>query len=416
MVLSTILVGTLLVTALAGLTFAFYAFLRAVPRSAIADRDLPLVSVVVPARNEETKIRRCLESLRAQNYPNFEIVVIDDRSTDSTGEIIEALFKIDSRIKFVQGKSLPDGWIGKCNALVHAVGYASGEWYVFTDADTCHSPNSIRDSVSYAITNKADLVSFVPVQELGSFWERVVMPVLLGSFLCGDPFHTVNDPDKSRAYAYGQYVLARRSAYRATGGHQAIRDEIVEDHALGRLFKSNGHRILVADGRDLYTVRMYTNLETLWQGWTKNIYSLIECRPINLILVLAIINGAALVPFLQLAALASLTASGEPAEHLHKMWTLMALQFGVLIAWYKRTTNHYTGVGLLHFLLIPLGSLTVTVLYLHSAFLVMAGREVNWKGRRYRVNSSKTIDSGQPALGPILDPALDTALAPKSGD
>src|SRR5262249_14314064 len=260
MVLSSILLSTLVVAALAGLTFAFYAFLRAVPRSAIADRDLPLVSVVVPARNEETKIRRCLESLRNQNYPNFEIVVIDDRSTDNTGAIIEELSRLDTRIKFVQGKYLPDGWIGKCNALVHAVGYASGEWLIFTDADTCHATNSIRDSVSYAITNKADLVSFVPVQELGSFWERVVMPVLLGSFLCGDPFHTVNDANSSRAYAYGQYVLARRSAYRATGGHQAIRDEIVEDHALGRLFKSNGHCIMVADGRDLYTVRMDTNL------------------------------------------------------------------------------------------------------------------------------------------------------------
>jgi chlorobactene glucosyltransferase len=410
MLLSSVLLNTLLVAALAGLTFAFYAFLRPVPRSRLDECELPFVSIVVPARNEEKKIERCLQSLRMQNYPHFEIVVIDDRSTDRTAEIIERMAALDSRIKFVQGKNLPDGWIGKCNALVHAVGYASGEWLVFTDADTWHSTNSIRDSVSYAIANRADLISFVPVQELGSFWERLIMPVLLGSFLCGDPFHTVNDPESGRAYAYGQYVLARRSAYLASGGHQRIRDEIVEDHALGRLFKSNGYRILVGDGRDLYKVRMYTGLESLWQGWTKNLYSLIECRPVNLLIVLSLINCAALVPFLQLFAVAGLWLGGSPDEHREQASALLAVQLLIMMAWYRRTTDHYDGVGWRNFFLLPLGSIAVTVLYLHSAYLVIAGREVNWKGRRYKVRTTKTIEAAEPALAPVLDKPLDPAL------
>src|SRR5262249_43004400 len=160
------------------------------------------------------------------------------------------------QVKFVKGKDAPSGWIGKCNALAHAVGYASGAWFLFTDADTCHTPNSVRDAVSYAIKNEVDLISFVPMQELGSFWERLLMPVLLSSFLVGDPFHAVNNPKRKLAYAYGQYILCRRSSYLAIGGHQSVRDEIVEDHAIARVFKQKGYKICVADGKTLYSVRM----------------------------------------------------------------------------------------------------------------------------------------------------------------
>jgi len=398
---------------LAGLTFCFYAILKAVSRSTLPDKDLPFISIVVPARNEEGKIRRCLESLLSQDYPDFEIVVIDDRSTDKTGQIIAELAAGHSRIKFVKGSDVPEGWIGKCNALVHASAHASGEWYLFTDADTWHRSNSVRDSVSYALTHKADLVSFVPVQELGSFWERAVMPVLLGSFLCGDPFHTVNDQQAERAYAYGQYILARRSAYLASGGHQSVRDEIVEDHALARVVKSKGFHVLCADGHDLYKVRMYTDLESMWQGWTKNIYALLECRLLNLLIVLTLINSAFLMPFLQLAMLVALAVAGETDGAFPTMVGLVSLQLLILFVWYRRTSHHYDGVSLRHFLLLPLGSITVTALYLHSAYLVLSGGQVNWKGRHYRVNSAKTIDSLPNAH---LDPALDAALTRKASD
>ncbi len=371
----------------------------------MADKDLPFVSVLVPARNEEGKIGRCLESLVKQDYPNLEIIVIDDRSTDRTGEIIEQYAKQDSRIKFVRGKDAPDGWIGKCNALAHAVGYASGDWYLFTDADTCHRPNSVRDSVSYAVQDKCDLVSFVPLQELGSFWERLIMPVLLGSFLIGDPFHTVNDPDAERAYAYGQYILCRRSSYLALGGHQSVRDEIVEDHAIARVFKEKGYKISVADGKTLYSVRMYTNLETLWQGWTKNLYSLIDSRVIHLVLILLLINFVALVPFIELIMVGTMWFDGtEVTPHLQHMTLIVAIEMLVLLAWFKRTSEHHAGLNWAHFLMVPMGSLGVSVLYVHAAYLVLSGSQVNWKGRRYTVNTSKTI---QPVVNAALDPALD---------
>lgn len=403
---SLALIDTLLILSLFCLTLVFYAFLKNVEESKLTDRELPFVSIIVPARNEETKIGRCLESILDQNYPGFEVVVIDDRSTDRTGDVIEKISKRDSRIKYVRGKDAPHGWIGKCNALAHAVGYASGDWFLFTDADTCHARNSIRDSVSYALSNKVDLISFVPVQELGSFWERLVMPTLLSSFLVGDPFHSVNDPKAKRAYAYGQYILCRRSSYLAAGGHQSVRDEIVEDHAIARVFKEKGYKICVADGKTLYSVRMYTNLETLWQGWTKNLYSLIDSQVFNLSLVLLLINAVMLFPYYLIFSIGAKWFSGDFA-YLTELITLVTTQFVILLFWFARTTDHHAGVSVRHFFLLPLGAIAVTVLYLHAAYLVLTGGQVSWKGRRYIVNTSKTIT---PVTEVPSDAVLDAAL------
>jgi chlorobactene glucosyltransferase len=404
---------TLLTFSMYVLTCAFYKFLRPVYPAKLADRDLPFVSICVPARNEEKKIARCLDSLISQNYPSFEIIVVDDRSTDATAEIIESFVAKDARVKLVRGKDTPSGWIGKCNALAHAVGYASGDWFAFTDADTFHQPNSIRDAVCHGLTNKADLVSFMPMQELGSFPERLVMPLLLGSFLLGDPFHSVNDPAAQRAYAYGQYIITRRSSYLAVGGHQSVRDEILEDHALSRVFKEKGYRILVGDGKSLYSVRMYTDLESMWQGWTKNLYSLIESRIGNLFLVLFLINSTILYPFVQVPVLIQLFVGGESPATLQILAIPVLLQLLVVYLWYRKTSEHHAGIGPKQFFLLPFGALAVSVLYLHASFLVLSGGQVNWKGRRYTVNTFKTI---QPRSKQSLDPALDTVLGQDRAD
>ncbi len=388
-----VLGNTLLIAGLFGLTFAFYELLRPVRRADWSALEFPFVSILVPARNEENKIGRCIASLLAQDYPNFEIVVIDDRSTDNTAQIIQSYVESDDkkRIKFVHGKDARSGWIGKCNALAHAVNYASGEWLVFTDADTYHKPNSLADSVNYAVKQRADMVSFVPMQELGSFSEKLIMPVLLSSFLLGDPFHQVNDPECHRAYAYGQYVICRRSSYFAVGGHESVRNEIVEDHALAQVFKDKAYKIEVADGRTLYSVRMYTNLSTLWQGWTKNLYSLIDSRVINLLIILFMINSVALFPFIQLILAWQMIFAAHTETMAVNLLGLIALEFLLLAFWFEKTSQHHAGIDWRNFFLFPFGSLTVTALYFHAAYLVLSGSQVNWKGRRYVVNTAKTI-------------------------
>jgi chlorobactene glucosyltransferase len=407
MILSFFLLNTLFILGLYGLTLAFYVLLKPVESSRKVDKDLPFISILVPARNEEGKIARCLESLLAQDYPNFELVVIDDRSTDSTGEIIGAMAEKDARIKFVKGKDAPSGWIGKCNALAYAVGHASGDWFIFTDADTYHHKNSLRDSVSHAMDNKIDLLSFVPMQELGSFSERLIMPVLLSAFLLGDPFHTVNDPKAERAYAYGQYILCRRSSYLALGGHHSVRDEIVEDHALARVFKQKGYKIEIVDGKTLYSVRMYTDLESLWLGWTKNLYSFIDSKLVYLFLILTMLPAVLILPFGYLGFVGSVWLNGDVSEFLIRMTALVIVQIGVLALWWRRTSDHFDGVRWYHFFLIPFGCLAVSALYLHAAYLVHSGSQVNWKGRRYVVNKRRTI---QPTEGNLLETSLDAKL------
>lgn len=176
-------IETILGAILATLTFLFFLYFRKLTAESLPDNELPFITVIVPARNEAGKIGRCLESLAKQNYPKYEIIAVDDRSQDSTGTIIQELAEKYPHLKCIRGKEAPPGWIGKCSALVQAVEHANGQWYLFTDADTCHTPESLRYAITYALRNKAELISFMPVQELGSFWERAVMPVLLGSFM-----------------------------------------------------------------------------------------------------------------------------------------------------------------------------------------------------------------------------------------
>lgn len=395
---------------LASLTFLFFHYFRKLSRESLPDKDFPFITVIVPARNEEAKIGRCIESLALQNYPNYEVIAVDDRSQDKTGDIIQNLAAKYPHIKCIRGKEAPPGWIGKCSALVQATRHARGEWYLFTDADTCHTPDSLRYSVSYAIKNKAELISFMPVQELGSFWERAVMPVLLGSFVCGDPLNTINEHTNERAYAYGQYILVRKDVYDSVGGHESVHDQILDDISLARVVKSKGYHILSADGRLLYKVRMYTDLESLWQGWTKNLYALIECNLLYLITVIVLVNSAIVGPYISAGVLALKFAQEGFSPELSALAGQVVLQFTLLFVWYRRCREHYIGVNWLHFFLLPFGSLTMSVLYLHSAYLVHSGHKVSWKGRCYTVNTSKSIEDPD-GLGSTTNVAREPAPA-----
>lgn len=232
------------------------------------------------------------------------------------------------------------------------------------------------------------------------------MPTLLSSFLLGDPFHTVNDPECPRAYAYGQYIICRRTSYFAVGGHQSVRNEIVEDHALGKVFKDQAYKIEVADGRTLYSVRMYTNLASLWQGWTKNLYSLIDSRIPNLAIILFLINSVALFPFVQFLLICQIVFSGHSDSLTPILLVLVAIQFLALAFWFEKTSQHHAGIDWRNFFLFPLGSLAVTVLYCHAAYLILSGSQVNWKGRKYVVNTAKTI---QTSYSPFFEQPIETS-------
>lgn len=229
----------------------------------------PLISVCVPARNEERNIRACVEATLAQDYPNLEVIVLDDRSTDATAEILHELSIQNDRLKVIPGTDLPKDWAGKPHALYQASAAAQGDWLCFVDADTFLSPNTLSACYAKAIETRADMFTIMTFQILGSFWEKVVMPIVMTALSVGFSLRKVNDPNSKDAIANGQFILIRRSVYDAIGGHERVKDQIVEDKALSEQVKWNGYQLIVANGYSFARTRMYTSLPEIWEGWTK---------------------------------------------------------------------------------------------------------------------------------------------------
>lgn len=236
-----------------------------------------MISAVLPARNEEAAIARAVESLAAQ--PEIaEIIVVNDQSTDRTAAILEELALRIPRLHIVQGDAPPAGWTGKNFALSRGVALARGEWLLFIDADVEHMPGSAARALADAASSGAALVSYSPEQETSAWWERAVIPFIFCRLAANFSYVRVSDPALSDAAANGQYLLMRREAYEAIGGHAAVCGEIVEDVALARLAKQAGHRIYFATGQGIARTRMYRSAGEMWEGWTKNLFPLVGRR------------------------------------------------------------------------------------------------------------------------------------------
>src|SRR6266567_6670515 len=227
----------------------------------------PVVSLIVPARNEEACLGACLGSLVAQTGITFEIIVVDDDSTDRTAEIARSF----PGIHVISAGPLPDNWTGKNNAMSAGPKAAKGKWLLFTDADTVHQPGSLARAVAEAEQHGAALLSYSPAQEVRGFWEKAVMPVIFAELAATYPPKKVNDPASPIAAANGQYLLISREAYDAVGGHTKIASELLEDVAMARLVKRSGRKIFFRYGGDAVRTRMYRSFAQMKEGWTKNL-------------------------------------------------------------------------------------------------------------------------------------------------
>ncbi len=235
-----------------------------VPTSKIS---IPEVSIIVPARNEEVSLGACLQSLTAQTGVAFEIIVVDDASTDRTREIAESF----AGVRVISAGPLPAGWTGKNNAMFAGARGTSGKWLLFTDADTVHVLGSVARALAEAKENKAELLSYSPEQIAVTFWEMAVLPVAFAELARQYPPKKVCDPASPLAAANGQYILIRRETYDAVGGHAAIADSLLEDVALARAVKGAGRSIRFRYAADAVRTRMYRNFQQLREGWTKNL-------------------------------------------------------------------------------------------------------------------------------------------------
>lgn len=239
----------------------------------------PRVSVLVPARNEEAVIEDCVRSLLAQDYPDFEVLVLDDGSTDGTGDILAALAREDGRLRVLSGRPLPEGWLGKHWACQQLADAATGEFLLFTDADTVHHPRALRLGVAALLAEQADLMSGFLFQRLLTWGERLTVPSIFWCFFSFLPLalaQRVRAPVLS--LTNGQWMLFRRSAYEAVGGHAAVRANPVDDIALGRRVKAKGLRWRIVDLGDWVSCRMYSGFRPALEGFTKNLFAVFDFR------------------------------------------------------------------------------------------------------------------------------------------
>jgi len=347
----------------------------------------PLISVCVPARNEERNIRDCVESILAQDYPNFEVIVLEDRSTDRTGKILEDLSKQNDKLRIINGADLPKGWAGKPHALFQASAAAHGTpgaWLCFVDADTFLSPTTLSSCYAKAIETQADMFTIMTFQILGSFWEKTVMPIVMTALSVGFSPHKVNDPKSKDAIANGQFILIKRSVYDAIGGHERVKDQIVEDKAISEQVKWNGYRLIVANGYSVAKTRMYTSLPEMWEGWTKNIYLGLSEQPS---LMLLGVSGAFILLvaafFLPLWPLLGIYWYFHNGGWLASIVVFESLILWIIVIYVRARVAIGMGISPWYAFTLPLGSAVFAAMMFASAWKVISGKGVVWKGRIY---------------------------------
>jgi len=335
------------------------------------------VSVIVPARNEEDCLSRCLESLTAQSEiassdvdPGtlFEIIVVDDRSTDRTREIALSF----QGVKVIEADPLPEGWTGKCNAVACGARVAGGKWLLFTDADTVHKPGSLARSLGEAQDRGAVLLSYSPEQEVQSWLEKAVMPVIFAELTSRYPPEDVSNPASAAAAANGQYILISREAYEAVGGHAAVAGSLLEDVELARLVKQSGRAIFFRVGGDQVSTRMYRSASQLIEGWTKNL-ALLFTNPMRL----AVLRGAEFAGIIGSAALAAAAIFRGNLALAWGMGTVLALVTILFLRRIRRAHFTWDATSLAVF-----GLPIFSFLLLRSVISYKRG-QVAWKGRSY---------------------------------
>jgi len=353
-------------------------------------KNAPFISVLIAAKDEEANIEAAVRTMLAQDYPDFELIVINDRSTDRTPQILEQIQAEQpaGKMKVIHIRELREGWFGKNNAMREGIEHARGEWLCFGDADCRQtSVRSLSMAVRHAVDWNIDFLSILPGLETHSFWERIVQPA------CGAVmvfwFHpkNVNDPNHPAAYANGAYMLMRRSCYDAIGGHDAVRTEVNEDMHMAHLAKVRGQRLVVVQNDDLYTVRMYSRFKDIWRGWTRIFYGCFGTfRRLRISMMVLLIMS--IFPFVSglISAAVVLTKGWASADTgWHGVLLIAAfcivIQQTVLMRYYRMShANPWLALTWIIGAVVCVGMLA-------NAMLKLKGRvTLTWRGTTYRGN------------------------------
>jgi len=358
------------------------------------ERALPFVSIIVPARNEELNVGQCVSSLCGSDYPAFEVLVVDDESQDRTGEIVRSLPSGNaSRLQLVEGRPPPEGWFGKSWACWQAADLAQGDLLLFTDADTIHAPDLLRQTVVGLEEDGADVYTVIGRQVMGSFWERVLQPQFFMLLAARYPRAgtTKKTHQWKHAIANGQYLLFTREAYETSGGHRSVAGEVVEDLRFAQLLVRGGWKLVMRGTGGLQT-RMYRSFGGLVEGWSKNLAT-------------AALQTTApwLLPvILPLSAVVGVALWLLPPTLL--TWGLLTGASGSLLFWGVLTTGLSMFIWgsasvLMHSnplfgVLYPLGALLGLYIFVKSWW---KGTRIRWKGRDYEMpQEARTVPPTNP--------------------
>lgn len=360
-----VVAGALMILGAIGLRFKGTLTQHALPPNP------PSVSTIVPARNEERNIDRCARGIVSQDYPNLEMIFVDDDSKDRTGEILAGYAARDSRLKAINTGGKPEGWNGKQWACHSGAMKATGEWLCFMDADTFAEPQLLSRTVAFAVAKGIDMLTLQPWYEMRGLWERIVLPFLPWLLFVFPPGR-VNDPNNKLSMANGQFILIRRSVYDAVGGHEAVRTRMMDDFSLAEIVKGAGHRLYVVDGMEVMRVRLYTNLKEIRGGAIKAAVELSGGWFTSIIVLLAnlLINVVPVILLSVYMLLGNMQA---------------ALISGAIVLF---QVLYYGAIRMLGFRLppwtavtYPLGAILVSIILFDGMIRVATGGEIKWKDR-----------------------------------
>jgi chlorobactene glucosyltransferase len=356
--------------------------LRTLRPDAKAPEPAPLVSILIPARDEEANIAACLESLQKQDYPNFEILVLDDNSSDNTPAVVEAMAAQDSRIRLIRGEPLPEDWAGKPFACYQLAKQAKGSWLLFVDADTIHAPHMLRSTLAWALETKCSLLSGFPRQLANSLPQKAAIPVLYFIIFSWFPLWWLQRSSKPRpTLAIGQFLLFLREEYWRIGGHAAVKSKIMEDVWLGIEISRHQGRQLAVDLSSVVSCHMYRNVGTMLEGFIKWIYSVLLLSPAALMVMMACAYIFFLAPFYSLwrELFVVMAPTGLRA--------LVISQVAIILFMRWLVDNRFKEPGISLFLH-PIGLSFLFVASFCAIFRWAAGAGVRWKERLYTRESN----------------------------
>jgi glycosyltransferase involved in cell wall biosynthesis len=382
----TLFAGTIALLFIVGLVQEFIR-LQHIPHLATPnDRPdkRPFVSVLIPARNEAHTIGRCLDGILEQSYPTYEVIVVDDASTDETGAILARYAQQHARLRVINSQELPPGWMGKPHACQQAANAAGGVWLLFLDADTTPQPGLVAALVAHTEQHQQDMLTVFPFLELGSFWERVVLPPFRAIMHSTFPYERLNAPDvrPEEVAANGQCIFVRQASYAAIGGHAAVRNAVLEDVHLARELRRAGFRTGAVSGLHHLRVRMYTTGREVFEGLTKNAAAgyasgggrslWVGMRQFFLALAPLWLVGGGLVLLL---------VSGDTQSRI--VFGLGVAVSLLVLSFWGRVLQHLYALPGFYAVLWPFGLHCYGFIVLYSLWKVRSGRGVLWKGRNY---------------------------------